>query len=124
MNTHTQDQHSTLHVLPNEEVFTFMPSLAAAIGIKEAIFLTRIFSLFLHSVDVEIIEGEKWIGKSYEEWQRIFTFCSTGTISTVLSSLKSHGLIEYRLRPEFGAPKRYYRIRKDALQKIVKPIAK
>src|SRR5690606_4415244 len=78
-------------LLVNDYAFMVQPSLAAEIGLNEAILLQQIhYWLQTYST---VKNGRKWVYNTYEEWQKQIQFCSVGTIKRAMRSLEKQGFI-------------------------------
>ena len=68
-----------------------MPTLAAHIGLNEAIILQQVHYWLLKSDKLE--DGRKWTYNSYESWREQFPFWSVATIKRAISSLEKQELL-------------------------------
>lgn len=80
-----------MKLLLNEEPLIVLPSLAAHIGLQEAIFLQQLH-YWLNRSNHER-DGQKWVYNSYKEWQKQFPFWSEKTISRIVKKLEDSGLV-------------------------------
>lgn len=79
-------------LLINEPPLQVLPSLAAAIGLNEAIVLQQIHYLLRTSRNAR--NGRRWVYNTYPEWQaRYFPFWSVRTIQRIFRSLEERGLL-------------------------------
>lgn len=78
-------------LLIDEPPLQVLPSLAAAIGLNEAIFLQQLHYWLLltrHEYD-----GRVWVYNTYDGWREQFPFWSTPTIRRVIANLRDANLI-------------------------------
>ncbi len=78
-------------LLIDEPPLMVLPSLAAAIGLNEAIVLQQLHYWLGRSGKDR--DGRRWIYNSYEEWERQFPFWSNKTIRRIIGSLETGKLI-------------------------------
>ena len=90
MSTKTQSM-----ALIDEEPILFLPMLACAIGVNEAIFLQQLhYWLKINGkAKRNKKDGEYWMYNSLEGWREQFPFWSVKTIQRIISKLKSQKLI-------------------------------
>ena len=80
--------------LINDYPITFLPHLAKAIGVNEALVLQQLHYWLVNHAEVQH-EGKFWIYKTYEEWQeQDFFFWSVRTVKSIFKKLGDMGLIE------------------------------
>lgn len=104
-------------LLINEPPLMVLPSLAAAIGLPEAIVLQQVH-YWLGASKFEF-EGRKWVYNTYKEWADQFPFFSDSTIRRAVSSLKATGLIDIRnLSNNSWDKTNYYTIEYQKLDEI------
>lgn len=72
-------------------VLAFNPTLAAHIGLNEAILLNQM--AYWLSKTKHFIQGRPWVYNSYKEWEKQFPFWSKSTIKRLILSLETKGLI-------------------------------
>lgn len=82
----------TSKLLISESPLQVIPSLAAEIGLNEAIVLQQIHYLSMAHDAVEI-EGEMWVKRSLSELVDIFPFWCEKTLKNIFKKLKHEGLI-------------------------------
>lgn len=81
-------------LLINESPLQVLPTLAAAIGLNEAIALQQLHYLINQGTIGRVVEGERWIYMTTKEWQeRHFPFWSESTVVRVFASLREKALI-------------------------------
>ena len=68
------------------------PDVAAAIGLNEAILLQQLAYWLERSANVR--DGQRWVWKTYEEWQEELPFWSLSTLKRIVKSLRAKGLVE------------------------------
>ncbi len=111
-------QRQSSRLLIHESPLQVLPSLAASIGLNEAIVLQQIHFL-IGFPDAGIADGMRWITKSLEAWVNEFPWWSVRTVKQVFSNLKKRGLI---ITGKYNANKwdhtLWYRIDYDALEAI------
>lgn len=78
-------------LLINEPPLMVLPSLAAAIGLNEAIVLQQLHYWLGRSGKQR--DGRQWIYNSYEDWERQFPFWSNKTIRRIIGALETSKLI-------------------------------
>lgn len=101
-------------LLITEPPLQVLPSLAKAIGLYQAIVLQQIHYLLLGSNNGKVIDGERWIFNTYEEWAGFFPFWDEQAIKRTMLSLERMGMI-VSCQPEGGVSRRkYYRIPESA----------
>ncbi|MEH7178291.1 conserved phage C-terminal domain-containing protein [Neobacillus vireti] len=78
-------------LLINESPVMIIPSLAAKIGLNEAVVLQQIH--YWLGISKHKIEGRTWVYNTYEEWQKQLPFWSVSTIKRSIRSLEMLGLL-------------------------------
>jgi hypothetical protein len=78
-------------LLIDEPPLMVLPSLAAAIGLNEAIVIQQLHYWLGRSGKER--DGRQWIYNSYPDWEQQFPFWSNKTIRRIIGSLESSGLI-------------------------------
>lgn len=68
------------------------PDVAAAIGLNEAILLQQLAYWLERSANVR--DGQRWVWKTYEEWQEELPFWSLSTLKRIVKNLRAKGLVE------------------------------
>ena len=107
-------------LLINEPPLSVLPSLAAAVGLNEAIVLQQLH-YWLENKKTGVLreDGHKWIFNSYEEWQENFPFWSPRTVQRIFLDLEHAGLI---ISAQFDKAtydrRKYYRLNYDQLRMI------
>lgn len=79
------------NLLINEPPLQVLPSLAAKIGLNEAIILQQIH--YWLRISKNIRDGFTWVYKSYPEWKDEFPFWSESTIKRTITSLEKQEVI-------------------------------
>jgi len=100
-----------------EPMIPVLPSLAARIGLNEAIFLQQVH--FWLEKSAKVVDGRKWIYNSTSAWRKQFPFWCERTIKNIVKSLREKGLI---LTANHNAARfdktLWYTIEYDALAKL------
>ena len=80
-------------LLINETPLQVLPTLAATIGLNEAIFVQQLHWLLIHSG--KSVKGQEgtWIYNTIEEWHTKYPFWSTRTIKRIVKDLKTSGIL-------------------------------
>ena len=95
----------------------FSPSLAAAIGLNEAIVLQQVH--YWLSTSQHRIDGKVWVYNSYEAWNEQFPFWSFSMVKRVIRSLEKGG---YLLSGNFNKSQmdqtKWYSIDYDKLEQL------
>ncbi|MCQ9615924.1 hypothetical protein L1889_03750 [Paenalcaligenes niemegkensis] len=101
-------------LLIDENPLQVLPDLAVAIGLNEAIVLQQIH-YWLRKSNV-VIDGERWVHNTVQQWQEQFPFWSADTVRRTLASLKKKGLLvaERHGKSRFDRTN-YYRIDRAVL---------
>ncbi len=81
------------NLLVAEEPLVILPSLATAIGLKEAIAVQQ-----LHYWTVKMNPEDGWIYNTIEDWKGQFPFWPPRTIRRVWSTLRDRGMVEVQQR--------------------------
>lgn len=105
-------------LLIDEPPLQVLPTLAALVGLNEAILLQQLH-YWLENPNVSGVEsgGLKWIANTYEEWTRNFPFWSSRTIERLFTSLEKEGLVEsVQVGKKNWDRRKCYRIAYDGLQ--------
>lgn len=81
-------------MLGSNNLISFDPRLAVAIGTNEAIVLTRVHFWLGTPNSGKVIDGVRWIYNSAEEWQKEhFPFWSLSTVKRTIANLEDAGLL-------------------------------
>lgn len=88
-------------LLIEEQPRLFIPALAVAIGLNEAIFLQQLKFLSSLGSGGRTISGRKWIWNTLHQWREVFPFWSAMTIRRVLVPIEYGNSIRqpFRLEP-------------------------
>lgn len=78
-------------LLINEPPLQVLPSLAATIGLNEALFLQQLHYWINQSGHEK--DGQRWVYNTYDQWSEQFPFWSARTIRRIVASLREQGLI-------------------------------
>lgn len=101
-------------LITSENPLLIPPSLSVIIGLNESIFVQQVHYWLERSSNE--IDGYKWVYNTISQWRIQFPFWSESTISRIIKSLKSSGLlITGRLSPDLRDNTNFYRIDYDAL---------
>lgn len=109
-------------LLINEHPLIVLPSLAAEVGLPEAIILQQLH--YLLGIARNEHEGVRWVYNTQEEWLAQFTWIKTPkTLRRHMSNLKGRGLIRVeKLSRYFGGSrndqKLYYTVNYQALRAL------
>jgi len=106
--------------LIDEPPILLSPTLATIIGINEAMFVQQLhYWLSNPKVEGEIIDGEKWVYNTYENWRADnFPFWSVKTIVRIVSSLEEKNIISTYHKKSLNRVT-YYKINYDVLNSII-----
>ncbi|MEV9641027.1 conserved phage C-terminal domain-containing protein [Mammaliicoccus sciuri] len=80
-----------MNLLINEAPLLILPSLVKQVGLNEAVFLQQLH--FRSLVSRHVFEGEKWVYKTYEDWEEEFGFWSRTTIRRIIGNLEAQGYV-------------------------------
>lgn len=81
-------------LLFDESPLVIQPSLAAAIGLNEAIVLQQVHYWIQGGKSGKEIDGVRWIYNSLSDWQDQFPFWSESTIYRTLNNLEARNLLK------------------------------
>lgn len=110
------------NLLINERPLTIQPSLITVFGLQHALILQQVHFASQQPKSGKIINGEKWIWNSYEEWRdNWFPFWSTENIRKHFTALENAGLL-LSCQPEAFDRTKFYRINYDKIGEEV-PVA-
>ena len=79
-------------LLIDEPPLLVLPSLAAAVGLAEAIFIQQLHYWLETNGHIKD-DGRRWIFNSYESWSGQFPWWNIGTIRRIVASLRDAGII-------------------------------
>ena len=97
-------------LLLDENPLILLPTLAAVLGVNEALILQQ-FNYWIQASKNEW-EGYRWTYNSYTEWRKQFKFLSVPTIGRTIRNLEKKGLVVSKVGPnkkDFDRTK-WYRI--------------
>ncbi|GKV65211.1 MULTISPECIES: conserved phage C-terminal domain-containing protein [unclassified Sporosarcina] len=80
-----------MNLLINESPMIILPSLVKQVGLNEAVLLQQLH--FRSLISRKNNGGEKWVSKTYEEWEEEFPFWSNATIRRIISNLEQKGYL-------------------------------
>lgn len=103
--------------LINEPPLLLLPTLAAKVGVNEAVILQQIH--YWNQISKNVREGHTWVYKTVEEWHAEFPFWSKSTIERALKKLETEQLIVIGVynRMKYDRTK-WYRINHEAIQQL------
>lgn len=105
-------------LLINEPPLQVLPSLAARIGLNEAIILQQIHYWLSPRLNKNAFQGRLWVHNKYEEWQQQFPFWSLITIRRTMKALEKKGFISCRLEKKRFGQVKFYTINYDTLSEM------
>jgi DnaD/phage-associated family protein len=79
------------NLLLDESPILIIPSLAARVGLNEAIFIQQLHYWLKDSKNNK--DGFTWVYNTYEDWQEQFPFWSVSTLRRIITKLEKAGLI-------------------------------
>lgn len=106
----------TSQLLLNEPPLVFSPTLAAMIGLNQAIILQQIHYWLLRSAHEW--NGKTWVYNSYQEWAKQVPWLKRKGIATIIRRLEADGLLETG-QPDGAGTRKWYRIDHDALDRVL-----
>lgn len=107
-------------LLINEPPLQVLPSLAAAIGLPEAIVLQQVHYWLGASRNTK--DGRKWVYNTYEQWAEQFPFWKPESIRKIFKSLRDSGLIlTMQEAPNAWNKTNFYTIDYEVLSAITRP---
>jgi hypothetical protein len=80
-------------LLIDEPPLQVLPTLAAAIGLNEAIFVQQLHWLLMHSGKAVKGQEGRWIYNTIAEWREKYPFWSERTIKRIVKELKGKGIL-------------------------------
>jgi hypothetical protein len=97
-------------LLINELPLHVLPSLAAQVGLNEAIVLQQLHYWLLKSENIH--DGHRWVYNTYKQWREDnFLFWSEQTIQRIFTSLEKQGVVvSRRLDARDWNQRKWYRI--------------
>ena len=114
---------NTNKLLINEPPLQVLPTLAARIGLNEAILLQQI--QYWVSASKNVRNGYTWIYNTIDEWQKQFPFWSRRTLIRVIQSLeKQKVLISQQFNQSEWDQTKWYRIDYKKLESYQKAAKK
>lgn len=101
-----------------EPALQVLPSLAEAMGLENAIVTQQLHFLLRNPNSGRIIQGEKWIFNTYEQWREVFPFWTERAIRRIFNELEKNHIVE-SCQPEGALSRRkYYRINHGMLHRM------
>jgi hypothetical protein len=106
-------------MLIDDEPMLVLPKLAMAIGLDEAIVVQQLhFWLKPSNRSGRMINGEKWIFNTYEQWQQHFPWWSIIHLKRIFGFLEKTGIV-LSCQPEGGISRRkYYRLNQAVVMRL------
>ena len=80
-------------LLISESPLQVLPSLAAKVGLNEALVLQQMHYWISNPLNKNFKNGRTWVYNTYDEWKKQFPFWCLNTIIRTISSLESKKLI-------------------------------
>lgn len=80
-------------LLLDENPLVILPQLAVEVGLNEAVFIQQLH-YWVNSKNAKVIDGEKWVYNTYDDWQKQFPFWSTRTLRRIITNCENMGLIK------------------------------
>jgi hypothetical protein len=106
-------------LLIDEAPLQVLPSLAALVGLNEAIVLQQLHYWICKSENRH--DGRLWVYNTYEQWQAQFFFWSIATIQRVFTSLEKQGVVlARRLEVQEWNQRKWYTIDYEALNRLAR----
>lgn len=98
-------------LLTRDTPIIILPTLAAAFGILEAVFLQQLHYLSLQAKIGIRHDGHKWIYNTLDQWHGVLPCWSVASIERAITKLKKLGVIHIeKLSPHRSNRTNYYRI--------------
>ena len=111
------------YILP-EPGLILLPSLAAKIGVNEAIFLQQIHYWITRDAGIIDQYGRHWIYNTIKQWQKQLSFLSESTIRRAIGNLEERGLLLSMWYGEGFDRKKIYTIDYDCMDALSQEIAR
>lgn len=86
------NERPTHRLLIDESPFQFQPSLAAAVGLNEAIFLQQLHYWMMRATQHR--DGRWWVYKTLDQWCAEFPWWSAPTIRRIIAKVEEMGLVQ------------------------------
>lgn len=83
-----------MNMLIHERPMVVLPSLAAKVGLHEAMLLQYISDCGHYGSDTKVIGGRTWVRLSQKELAQGFPFWTRRTVERLLKRLRQRGLID------------------------------
>lgn len=80
-----------MKLLRPEPPLIILPTLATEVVLNEAVVLQQIYYYLLRSKNIR--DGNRWVYKTVNDWQKVFPFWSKNTIEQTLKKLEQQELI-------------------------------
>lgn len=111
------------YILP-EPGLILLPSLAAKIGVNEAIFLQQIHYWITRDAGIIDQYGRHWIYNTIKQWQKQLSFLSESTIRRAIGNLEERGLLLSMWYGDGFDRKKIYTIDYDCMDALSQEIAR
>lgn len=112
------------NLLIDERPLVLLPSLAKIIGVDLAIVVQQLHFYLDNPKSGKMINGERWIWNTYEEWQKeSFPFWSTRTIRRLFTEAEEKSLIVSSQPEGWDSRRKYYRLNVGMMAKLTRPLA-
>jgi hypothetical protein len=109
------------NLLVDEPPLQVLPTLAASLGLAEAIVLQQLH-YWLQKPGVHRREGRPWVYNSYEEWRQQFPFWSVTTIKRIFSHLERQGIVmSQQYEKKAWERRKWYSLNYQRLSQLVGP---
>ncbi|MEY9980443.1 hypothetical protein [Lysinibacillus sp. RC79] len=106
-----------MNLLINEPPLQVLPTLAAEIGLNNAIVLQQVH--YWLRVSTNNRDGHKWVYKTIDEWHEEFPFWSKRTLERVIQSLEDLEILVAGNYNKFKMDRtKWYRIKYETLHKL------
>jgi DnaA-like protein len=106
-------------LLINEHPLTVLPSLAAKIGLNQAVILQQVHYWLDPRINKNIRDGKHWVYNTYSDWKKQFPFWSEVTIKRIIQSLeKKEFLLSGNFNKNCLDKTKWYTINYNKLQEL------
>ncbi len=107
--------------LIEESPLVILPTLAAAVGLNESIFIQQVHYWTKDRKGGIEHEGYRWTWDTYQQWLEQFPFWSRSTLKRVIKSCRDKGLIvSKKIRRGKCDHTNFYRVDREKLAEIIK----
>lgn len=106
-----------MNLISNDETIPVGKRLACLVGVEGAMILQQIHFLCLNRNSGKMIDGDRWVWNTYEQWQRDhFPFWSARTIERKIMELEKAGYVLSCQPDKHMSRKKYYRVATSLIQ--------